>query len=314
MKNVILFLVLILIFLTGGCQNIQPNSHVITSKGELGIIDDRALHRLFGKKVKDLVEKGNYVSGETLISQLKRTSCVLEVPSAIGEKMTPSEIYRESMSKVIMLGRAYRCPKKCKKIHWSVASGVVIRSDGIVVTNYHVVNSEADTIMMAAMTRDGKMYAVREVLAANKKSDVAILKLEGAEGLKAASIKVDEPVGNPVTVISHPNRRYFLLTHGYVSRYYFNKNRACFMNITANYAKGSSGGPLFNNHGELIGLVSSTTSLSSNHLALNHQDGREKKKIGEKSKGQEKMVIQQGHQMTLKNCVPSRSIMALIKK
>jgi V8-like Glu-specific endopeptidase len=128
--------------------------------------------------------------------------------------------------------------------------------------------------------------------------------------MSAASIYRDEPVGNPVTVISHPNYKFYLLTQGHVSRYYMNKEKMTFMNITADYAKGSSGGPLFNNRGDLIGLVSSTTSLSANFKTLPQSE--EQRKTNTK-KNKKSTMIKQDHQMTLKNCVPSRAILKLIE-
>lgn len=290
----------------------------LASESVLDVIDDRELYSLFGKKINEMTrnQRGFYASGEELIAQLSRRSCYLDYPEDDENLSVKDNVYKQSVDKVVMVGRSYRCPKKsCNKIHWGIASGVVVHPDGVVATNYHVVNASGNTVGMAVMTRDKRMYPVREVLAANEETDVALLKLEGAESLPFAYLAADEPVGNPVTVISHPNRKLYMLTKGYVSRYYYRKPGVTFMNITADYAKGSSGGPLFNQRGQLIGLVSSTTSLSSKSVRLNHVDPVRKDDDSQPSEvnKRKKTMIQQGHQMTLKNCVPVSAIRSLIK-
>jgi len=301
-----------------GCQSLTPTAFSSLADAQVEVIDDRKLHHLFGKKINEMVaeDKVDLASGKELLSQLKRRSCQLSLPKANRHDPRHDNIYQKSVDHVVMLGRSYRCPKeKCKRLHWSIASGVLIHPDGIIASNYHVVNAAGKTQAMAAMTRSGEMYGVSEVLAADEKSDVAILKLAGAKDLSYATITKDEPVGNPVTVISHPNRKFFLLTKGYISRYYYREPGVSFMNITADYAKGSSGGPLFNEQGHLIGLVSSTTSLSSRSVQLNHVKPGEAQPEATKKEPlpNKKNVIQQGHQMTLKNCVPSRAILSLIE-
>jgi len=182
------------------------------------------------------------------------------------------------------------------------------------------------------------------------------VKLRNASGLTAAPIFRDEPVGAPVSVISHPNGRFYVFTQGYVSRYAIVGKRTV-VNITADYAKGSSGGPFFNSRGDLVGLVASTTSLAASRTpivvgddgvlrATRHKPTpkeSEKEDPGEENPGQkpetaagqedpdkdepvkkpaaeetaksqnEPMVLENGHQMTLKNGVPSREILNLIE-
>ena len=63
------------------------------------------------------------------------------------------------------------------------------------------------------------------------------------------------------------------------------------MSITADYAKGSSGGPVLDNNNRVIGMVSNTESLYT-----------------ESNKGKPKGSLQ----MVIKNCVPVRSIRTLM--
>jgi len=285
------------------------------------VIDDKALRTEFEKKMAEFVEAGEATPYATLTEQLERKSCTLDLPATGTTRLSPAEIYQERMKATLMLGRLHHCSsKKCQKTHVNIASGVVIHEDGVVLTNYHVVAGGDDrSIGMGAMTGDGKAFVVEEVLAADEKADVAILKLKNAKGLSAAPVYRDEPVGNPITIISNPTGKFFTLTQGYVSRYHVSDKNAPVMNVTADYAKGSSGGPIFNDRGDVVGLVSNTVSIPYQHVPLAVDEESHALEIagrGDKPAmvGGKPLTIGTNHQMTFKNTVPSRAILDLIKK
>lgn len=286
----------------------------------VAVIDDKALRTDFEKKMAELVDSGEATPYATLTEQLKRSSCKLTLPATGSKTLTPAEIYQQRLKSTLLLGRLHHCSsEKCKKTHVNIASGVVIREDGIVLTNYHVADGGNDrSLGMGAMTYDGKAYVVEEVLAADEDSDVAILKLKNAKGLTAAPVFRDEPVGNPVTIISNPTGKFFTLTQGYVSRYHMGSKKKAVMNVTADYAKGSSGGPIFNNRGDVVGLVSNTVSIPYRHVPLAVDEESKALEIagrGDKPAmvGGKPLTIGTNHQMTFKNAVPSRAILDLIE-
>ena len=286
------------------------------------VFNDKALRSTFEKKMGELVKENKPTPPhETLIEQLSRTTCKLELPKVGTERMSPSEVYQKRLPATLMIGKLYRCAsEKCKKTHANIASGVVIHESGIVLTNHHVVaNKMPRTLGMGAMTHDGKAFLVEEVLAADEKSDVAILKLANAEGLPFAPVFRDEPVGNPTTIISNPHGRFFTLSQGRVSRYHMSSKGVPMMNVTADYAKGSSGGPIFNDRGDVIGLVANTVSIPYNHVPLHVDEESEALEIAGKGKkahmvSGKPLTIGTNHQMTIKNTVPSRAILNLIEE
>lgn len=70
----------------------------------------------------------------------------------------------------------------CDRIHTYPASGYIIDSEGIIVTNYHVVNgyvtkyNTTSRDALVVMLKDGTLFPVKEVLTADKSNDLAILK------------------------------------------------------------------------------------------------------------------------------------------
>ena len=261
----------------------------------------------------------NITTHSQLIEQSSREICRLSLPPHGKYKLTPAEIYGSRLGSVVMVGVFYHCSSKsCKKTHFRPASGVVIAEGGIIVTNYHVLKSKApNKLGMAAATHDGRAFLVEEVLAASEKDDIAILKLKNGGKLTPIPIFKDEPIGSPITLITHPSRNYFYLSKGYIARYYIEDDEKEMMSVTADFAKGSSGGPLFNDRGDIVGLVQKTRSIEYNPIPLSTESGTGALKIrgkGDKplERGGRKIRLGQNHQMTFKITVPSRSILKLI--
>ncbi|NBE50326.1 S1C family serine protease [Streptomyces boluensis] len=97
----------------------------------------------------------------------------------------------------------------------STGSGVIIASDGEIVTNNHVV-SGASTVKVR--TNDGKSYTA-EVVGTDSAKDLALIKLRGASGLKAATLGDSEQVnvGDQVVAIGSPEGLTGTVTSGIVS-------------------------------------------------------------------------------------------------
>lgn len=97
----------------------------------------------------------------------------------------------------------------------STGSGVIITSDGEIVTNNHVV-SGASSVKVS--TSDGKTYTA-EVVGTDAKKDLALIKLKNASGLKAATLGDSEgvKVGDDVVAIGSPEGLTGTVTSGIVS-------------------------------------------------------------------------------------------------
>ena len=128
------------------------------------------------------------------------------------------------------------------------------------------------------------------MLAASARDDVAIFRV-AADDLHPLQLAAPAAVGEGVAVVSHPHSLFYVLTQGAVARYCFEKGVPR-MQITADYAVGSSGGPVLNAGGGVVGMVASTQTIYADQ-----QHG------------------QPGHmQMVVKLCVPCASIRKLIKE
>ncbi|MEV0925142.1 trypsin-like peptidase domain-containing protein [Streptomyces spongiicola] len=97
----------------------------------------------------------------------------------------------------------------------STGSGVIITSDGEIVTNNHVI-AGADTIRVRLS--DGKAYTA-DVVGTDPDKDLALVELRGAEGLKAATLgdSGSVEVGDEVVAIGSPEGLTGTVTSGIVS-------------------------------------------------------------------------------------------------
>ncbi|MFF0085567.1 S1C family serine protease [Streptomyces canus] len=97
----------------------------------------------------------------------------------------------------------------------STGSGVIITSDGEIITNNHVI-SGASTIKVS--TSDGKSYTAK-VVGTDSKKDLALIKLENASGLTVATLGNSDgvQVGDQVVAIGSPEGLTGTVTSGIVS-------------------------------------------------------------------------------------------------
>lgn len=228
--------------------------------------DDRAIFQKLERATAELAEKSDVaLKRETRLEQCKRTRTdAVRLPPA-GRERTPLDgpaIYRRAAQASVLIGSAYKCDK-CTKWHNTLASGFAVTSDGVIATNHHVA-AGATGEAMGVMTADGKFFPVVEVLAADKAHDVALLRIE-AKDLAFLPLRDDAPAGSPIRCYSHPANTFGCLSEGVIARYsHMNepeRNGAVFMQITADYARGSSGGPILDAFGNAVGMVASTSPV-----------------------------------------------------
>ncbi len=259
------------------------------------IINDAELIKGLDAKIGELCADKKALSSKELAPQLNRKSTALTLPSI--NKVNLGDIYASSVDSVGIITSVYKC-KKCPKWHSSgYATCWILTADGVMVTNYHVFNGK-DLAGFGVLTRDGRVAPVVEILAADKDHDVLIFRVEADKAsYKPLPLGKAQRVGGNAHIIAHPDSRFFTYTEGKVSRYYASrdKRKSYWMGVTAEYCRGSSGGPVMDDAGNVIGMVSSTNSI--------YYPSKDPKKNPRGS-----------FQMVIRNCVPVDAILKLITK
>lgn len=152
-----------------------------------------------------------------------------------------------------------------------IGSGVIVRDDGYVLTNNHVVEG-ADTLLV--QLSDGRELEA-EVVGTDPETDLAVLKIE-ADNLQAATLGDSEEiqVGDWVLAIGSPFQLEQTVTAGIISA----KNRVQhiirgggfedFLQTDAAINPGNSGGPLVNLQGEVVGINTAILSRSGGYNGI----------------------------------------------
>jgi serine protease Do len=147
-------------------------------------------------------------------------------------------------------------------------SGFFISADGFAVTNNHVVDN-ADKVEVT--TDDGKTYKAK-VIGTDKRTDLALIKVEGGSNFPFAKLSDGEPrIGDWVLAVGNPFGLGGTVTAGIVSargRDIGNGPYDDFIQIDAPVNKGNSGGPAFNTEGEVIGVNTAIYSPSGGSVGI----------------------------------------------
>ena len=137
----------------------------------------------------------------------------------------------------------------------SQGTGFLVSADGVIVTNYHVI--ETGNVAVVKFP-DDTAFPVDGVRAADKVRDLAIIKIHGKTFRTLALGDSDEiQVGEEVVAIGNPLSLESTVSNGIISGVRTSKEQGGrFLQTTAPISPGSSGGPLFNMRGEVVGINS----------------------------------------------------------
>ena len=163
-------------------------------------------------------------------------------------------------------------------------TGSVIDNDGLILTNWHVVDQanqvwvypfpkdKAKGLAMDKVTNAEKFLA--KVIASSKKTDLALIKITGLpKRISPIPLGINDEVvpGEKVFALGHPIGFGWSITEGIVNQIRINEkwnygsdpeegeefdHEATLVQSSANISSGNSGGPLFNEKGNMIGVNS----------------------------------------------------------
>lgn len=132
-------------------------------------------------------------------------------------------------------------------------TGFLVRADGAIMTNYHVIATGNVGVVKFS---DGTILPVDGVLATDKFRDLAILKIHGKTFPTLTLGNSDQiQVGEEIVAIGNPLGLELTVSNGILSGIRSDeKEDGKLLQITAPISRGSSGGPLFNMFGEVVGI------------------------------------------------------------
>ena len=237
------------------------------------IIDDEG----YVDKVTDasakLLKDGKLKSLDSLRGQVHTGSFPVKPLTLCRQKLAPPDLCDRLRQSTLAVGSYYKCPD-CGEWHFNSSTGFVVGEGGVVCTCCHVVQAEDEGVKesyLIAADDTGRVFPVQSVLAADTESDTCLVKID-ASGLKPLPLRSGARTGEPAYCLSHPGGYFFMFTQGMVARLNRKRNEVLdehghtnglltrpilFLNVTAEFAPGSSGAPVADEAGNVIGQVAS---------------------------------------------------------
>ncbi len=237
------------------------------------VIDDDEYVAVITNVAAKMLRQHKLVANDALRSQVRTKSHPLKLAPLSSEKLAPPDLYDRLRESTLAVGSFYRCAD-CGDWHFNSSAGFVVGENGIICTCCHVVLAEDEGVKEAylvAADAAGHVYPVRSVLAADTEADTCFLKID-ATGLKPLPLRTSVRAGERVYCLSHPGGYHFMFTGGMVARLNRQRNSALddhgrtngvltrpilFLNVTAEFAPGSSGAPIVDESGNVVGQVAS---------------------------------------------------------
>ena len=168
-----------------------------------------------------------------------------------SEDLTPAQIAERATKSIALI-----------KADGGVGTGFVVAEDGRLATNIHVIRGATEaTVVMA----NGKEYTDVEVVVTDEEHDLAILRIP-ARKLKPLPLGDSSKIkpGEHVVAIGHPLGLGNTVSDGLVSAVRVISEQLTVVQISAPISPGSSGGPVFNDRGEVIGVSTLVATQGQN--------------------------------------------------
>jgi len=184
------------------------------------------------------------------------TSCGSTTANTPRTRLSPKDIYAESTPAIVRIEAGDA----------KVGTGFVVDPSGIVATNLHVIEGEAQIKVRAF---DGTQYPVMSIAAIDKGHDLALVRIQPKKPLRTLVLGDSNAVaiGDKIFAIGNPLGVFdYSMTDGLISQVRPLSSDLTILQISAAISPGSSGGPLFNQFGEVIGV---TTAIITQGQAIN---------------------------------------------
>ncbi|MGJ1434258.1 S1 family peptidase [Sphingobacterium spiritivorum] len=272
-------LLMLLSFIPGQSVSAQYNSDTL-------FLDDSRFSKDLEKKV---LHAFDLYKGKTILQLQNEVSSVKEGISAKRKIksskenaiLTAEQLYEQRKRAVMIVGRINNSSGADNEAKADLfATAFVISEDGLCITNRHVfaelltthsekdaINNQKDKSTYFVLSYDGDVYFIDQVQAYSTVNDILIFTIKGA-GKKLPYIPLGEALlpAAPVYIIAHPDNNYFYFSQGVVAKNSLvvqpdSTQRQWRMVVSADYAVGSSGGPIMGQSGNLAGIVSTTRNI-----------------------------------------------------
>ena len=161
------------------------------------------------------------------------------------------DFYNQYKKSVLMLGIYYEDNNGSNSCSFN--SAFVISDEGICVTTYNSIDNIHETSRsLAVMDYEYNVYPIKEILHADRKSNIVLFKIKTKKTLYPLSLQKKYNVAEHIQIISHPRNIFYSLSDGIIAqKIYMNQNLVM---ISAPFSDGSYGAPVLNDKGQVVAV------------------------------------------------------------
>ncbi len=174
---------------------------------------------------------------------------------AVDPEFSIANLVKQQSDSIVLVGTVDK--KKGK-----IGSGFIVRSDGLILTNYHLVKNARK---MYVKLLNGTGYQRITVVKTDPAKDLALIQVDGASlpAVKLGDSRHIE-IGQRVVAIGNPLGLENTVSDGLISALRPMTKTFDLFQISVPLSSGSSGGPLFNLEGEVIGITTASLKGGQN--------------------------------------------------
>jgi S1-C subfamily serine protease len=299
-----------------------PSRPLHGQAADVPIFDDEKIVASLTQQAVKLRTEGRLIEMTTLARQRgERAKCRLALAQPSHETLKPPQVCVVAHRSTWIVGVVFHC-ESCAEWHFSGATGYAISADGALATCAHVIapDPESKDEFVVAADPDGVVHPVIEVLAADLRTDVCIVRVE-AKDVVPLALRTESRPGETVYCYGHPQHHFGFFSEGEIARFAWEAPDApdakpegktepkgdapaadggkrppakpgdaaksgggkdaapsgppvIVMEITAEFAAGSSGSPVLDACGNVVGHAAATEAVfwdDDDPSAENHQ-------------------------------------------
>ena len=261
---------------TNGVTGATCTTGAVIVKDPRFIVEDEHFESDASKVTEQLAKEGKLVSYTELAKSAPKHHEATLITSTSDHVLAPTELAETLRHSTVAMGLRYQEPHS-KKWRFMIGATAFAVAPETLSTSLHVMTIDPSMMREAqavAVTEDGKVLPVTEIVASSDRADTCLIKVPGLT-LPALPLRGGVRPGEPIWCMSHPDGFAYMFTGGQVARIsrdrYDEKHQpALHVEVTAEYCPGSSGGAVTDAAGNVVAQVSSI----NNYDGFTSKDGK----------------------------------------
>lgn len=249
----------------------------------------------------EAVKSGKFLDHLRVREQMKQPKPgAIALPSESTETKSSRDVARIARNAHLRAGWYYRCTR-CDKMHINMAGAYAIAPDVVATANHVLEPPETlkDGWLIVADERN-EVFTTTTVLGTDARADVALVRVI-AGGLKPLPLRADVELGEPAYCFSDPLKHRGYFSAGIVNRFYSTDGKSDIpsqrINVSTDWAQGSSGSAVLDEYGNVIGHVARISTFNSNPASKTASS-----------------QTSSGTTLVLHEAIPARAVLQLVKQ